>query len=103
MGTVMDEELNLITDEIVYQNGTQNGVTFYFVKGDVVQETFSSAICQTYMNSSEEYRKFLFSFRIIPIRDIKLVMDQAKVDFETARKALVECQGDIVNAIMSLC
>ncbi|NHW89169.1 MAG: nascent polypeptide-associated complex protein [Archaeoglobi archaeon] len=34
--------------------------------------------------------------------DVKLVMEQAKVDEETARKALIEANGDIAEAIMKL-
>ncbi len=34
--------------------------------------------------------------------DVKLVMEQAKVDEETARKALIETNGDIAEAIMKL-
>lgn len=34
--------------------------------------------------------------------DVKLVMEQAKVDEETARKALIDANGDIAEAIMKL-
>ncbi|MEM0203356.1 MAG: nascent polypeptide-associated complex protein [Archaeoglobaceae archaeon] len=34
--------------------------------------------------------------------DVKLVMEQANVDAETARKALIEANGDIAEAIMKL-
>ncbi|MEM4292359.1 MAG: nascent polypeptide-associated complex protein [Archaeoglobaceae archaeon] len=34
--------------------------------------------------------------------DVKLVMEQANVDAETARKALIEANGDIAEAIMQL-
>ncbi|MEM0022338.1 MAG: nascent polypeptide-associated complex protein [Archaeoglobaceae archaeon] len=34
--------------------------------------------------------------------DVKLVMEQANVDAETARKALIEANGDIADAIMRL-
>ncbi|MEM0353544.1 MAG: nascent polypeptide-associated complex protein [Archaeoglobaceae archaeon] len=34
--------------------------------------------------------------------DVKLVMEQANVDAETARKALIEANGDIAEAIMRL-
>ncbi len=34
--------------------------------------------------------------------DVKLVMEQAGVDEETARKALVEAEGDLAEAILKL-
>lgn len=34
--------------------------------------------------------------------DVKLVMEQANVDAETARKALIETNGDIAEAIIRL-
>ena len=34
--------------------------------------------------------------------DVKLVMEQAKVDEDTARKALVETNGDIAEALLKL-
>ncbi len=34
--------------------------------------------------------------------DVKLVMEQAKVDEETARKALIEANGDIAEALLKL-
>lgn len=34
--------------------------------------------------------------------DVKLVMEQANVDEDTARKALIEANGDIAEAIMKL-
>ena len=38
----------------------------------------------------------------ISVEDIKLVMEQANVDKETARKALIESNGDIAEAILKL-
>ena len=34
--------------------------------------------------------------------DIKLVMEQAGVDYDTARKALIEADGDLAEAILKL-
>lgn len=34
--------------------------------------------------------------------DVKLVMEQANVDEETARKALIEAKGDIAEALLKL-
>lgn len=34
--------------------------------------------------------------------DIKMVIDQAKVDYKTARKALEEAKGDIAEAILKI-
>ncbi|MEM1576686.1 MAG: nascent polypeptide-associated complex protein [Archaeoglobaceae archaeon] len=34
--------------------------------------------------------------------DVKLVMEQANVDAETARKALIEANGDIAEALLKL-
>lgn len=34
--------------------------------------------------------------------DVKLVMEQAKVDEETARRALIEAKGDIAEALLKL-
>ncbi|MCS7119512.1 MAG: nascent polypeptide-associated complex protein [Archaeoglobaceae archaeon] len=48
------------------------------------------------------------SYEIIKItpkiseEDVKLVMEQAKVDEDTARRALIEANGDIAEAIMKL-
>jgi len=38
----------------------------------------------------------------IPEEDIKLVMEQAGVDYETAKKALEETKGDLAEAILKL-
>jgi len=46
----------------------------------------------------EEIREMLR----IPEEDIQLVMEQAGVDRETARKALEETKGDIAEAIIKL-
>jgi nascent polypeptide-associated complex subunit alpha len=46
----------------------------------------------------EEVREILN----IPEEDIKLVMEQANVDYETARKALEETKGDLAEAILKL-
>ncbi len=42
--------------------------------------------------------------RALPINeeDVKLIMEQANVDEETARKALEEAEGDIAEALMKL-
>ena len=34
--------------------------------------------------------------------DVKLIMEQANVDEETARKALIEANGDLAEALMKL-
>ena len=34
--------------------------------------------------------------------DVKLIMEQANVDEETARKALIEAKGDLAEALMKL-
>ena len=46
----------------------------------------------------EEVRELLN----IPEEDIKLVMEQANVDYETAKKALEETKGDLAEAILKL-
>lgn len=46
----------------------------------------------------EEVREILN----IPEEDIKLVMEQANVDYETAKKALEETKGDLAEAILKL-
>ncbi|ACS90079.1 MULTISPECIES: nascent polypeptide-associated complex protein [Thermococcus] len=38
----------------------------------------------------------------IPEEDIKLVMEQTGVDYETAKKALEETKGDLAEAIVKL-
>jgi len=38
----------------------------------------------------------------IPEEDIKLVMEQTGVDYETAKKALEETKGDLAEAILKL-
>lgn len=38
----------------------------------------------------------------IPEDDIKMVMEQANVDLDTAKKALEESEGDIAEAILKL-
>ncbi|ASJ10518.1 nascent polypeptide-associated complex protein [Thermococcus sp. P6] len=47
---------------------------------------------------SEEVRQTLN----ISEEDIKLVMEQAGVDYDTARKALEETKGDLAEAILKL-
>ncbi|ASJ03647.1 nascent polypeptide-associated complex protein [Thermococcus profundus] len=47
---------------------------------------------------SEEVREVLE----IPEEDIKLVMEQAGVDYEAAKKALEEAKGDLAEAILKL-
>ena len=47
---------------------------------------------------SEEVREVLK----IPEEDVQLVMEQARVDRETALKALEETKGDIAEAILKL-
>ncbi|AEH24282.1 nascent polypeptide-associated complex protein [Pyrococcus yayanosii] len=46
----------------------------------------------------EEVRELLK----IPEEDIRLVMEQAGVDYETAKRALEETKGDIAEAIIRL-
>ncbi|WP_173391315.1 nascent polypeptide-associated complex protein [Thermococcus paralvinellae] len=46
----------------------------------------------------EEVREILN----IPEEDIKLVMEQTGVDYETAKKALEEAKGDLAEAILKL-
>jgi nascent polypeptide-associated complex subunit alpha len=47
---------------------------------------------------SEEVREVLE----IPEEDIRLVMEQARVDYDTAKKALEEAKGDLAEAIIKL-
>ena len=47
---------------------------------------------------SEEFREVLE----ISEEDIKLVMDQAGVDYDAAKKALEEARGDLAEAILKL-
>lgn len=47
---------------------------------------------------SEEVRAIVS----IPEEDIKLVMEQTGVDYETAKKALEEANGDLAEAILKL-
>ncbi len=47
---------------------------------------------------SEEVRPLLK----VSEEDVKLVMEQAGVDEETARKALIEAKGDLAEAILKL-
>jgi len=47
---------------------------------------------------SEEVRAVIS----IPEEDIKLVMEQAGVDYDTAKKALEEAEGDLAEAILRL-
>ncbi len=47
---------------------------------------------------SEEVRTVIS----IPEEDIKLVMEQAGVDYDTAKKALEEAKGDLAEAILKL-
>ncbi|MCX8171999.1 MAG: nascent polypeptide-associated complex protein [Archaeoglobaceae archaeon] len=74
------------TEEIIFRNPN---VTKISARG---METFqimgSYEIIKTSLEVNEE--------------DVKLVMEQAKVDAETARKALIEANGDIAEALLKL-
>ncbi len=74
------------TEELIFRNPN---VTKISAKG---METFQ-------VMGEYEVRKIAPQ---ISDEDVKLVMEQAKVDEETARKALVEANGDIAEALLKL-
>lgn len=101
-----------VLDEIHRQDGTRNGATVYYLKekdcwcSDLDacacdlrpnRITLSAAFCTMFVEDTVS-----FSDDIIPFKDIELVMKQANVKFEQARRALVDEKGDIVNAIACL-
>uniref|UniRef100_A0A7J2THB9 Nascent polypeptide-associated complex protein n=1 Tax=Archaeoglobus fulgidus TaxID=2234 RepID=A0A7J2THB9_ARCFL len=74
------------TEEIVFKNPS---VTKISAKGiETFQIVGSYEVVKMAPQISEE--------------DIRLVMEQAGVDEETAKKALIEANGDIAEAIMKL-
>ena len=99
---------DLILKEI-QEEQTPEGVTFYLTTPQILNVPWEYnpslveftkvpiIFCHMYICAKD--KKKLFPFDIIPVKDIHLVMKQSNVDFETARKALVAKQGDIVNAI----
>ncbi|MCQ4153730.1 MAG: nascent polypeptide-associated complex protein [Archaeoglobales archaeon] len=74
------------TEELIFRNPS---VTKISAKG---METFQ-------VMGEYEIRKIAPQ---ISDEDVKLVMEQAKVDEETAKKALVEANGDIAEALLKL-
>ncbi|MDK2795243.1 MAG: nascent polypeptide-associated complex subunit alpha [Archaeoglobaceae archaeon] len=74
------------TEEIIFRNPN---VTKISAKGmETFQVMGEYEIVKTAPEISEE--------------DIKLVMEQAKVDEETAKRALIEAKGDIAEALLKL-
>jgi nascent polypeptide-associated complex subunit alpha len=92
MGIEMEE---LDAKEVIIKTGTEElifrnpSVTKISAKG---METFQ-------VMGEYEIRKIAPQ---ISDEDVKLVMEQAKVDEETAKKALVEANGDIAEALLKL-
>ncbi|TDA27827.1 MAG: nascent polypeptide-associated complex protein [Archaeoglobi archaeon] len=92
MGIEMDELdakeviIKTSTEELIFRNPS---VTKISAKG---METFQ-------VMGEYEIRKIAPQ---ISDEDVKLVMEQAKVDEETAKKALVEANGDIAEALLKL-
>ncbi len=73
------------TEELIFKNPTVSKISARGV------ETFQV------MGSYEVVRKVQLNEE-----DVKLIMEQANVDEETARKALEEAGGDIAEALMKL-
>lgn len=73
------------TEELIFKNPTVSKISARGV------ETFQV------MGSYEVVRKVQLNEE-----DVKLIMEQASVDEETARKALEEAGGDIAEALMKL-
>jgi nascent polypeptide-associated complex subunit alpha len=57
---------------------------------------------QTYQIVGEEHEREISTKPEINEDDVKTVMEQAKVDEETARKSIEDNDGDLAQAIMSL-
>ncbi|MDI9642990.1 MAG: nascent polypeptide-associated complex protein [Archaeoglobales archaeon] len=74
------------TEELIFRNPS---VTKISAKG---METFQVAGQYEVVKITPE----------ISEEDVKLVMEQANVDAETARKALIEANGDIAEALLKL-
>ncbi len=92
MGIKM-EEIEGVTEVVIKMEGKE-----VVLKNPVVTAITAQGEKSYQIVGEEEVREVLN----IPEEDIQLVMEQAGVDRETARKALEETKGDIAEAIIRL-
>ncbi|WP_297069844.1 nascent polypeptide-associated complex protein [Thermococcus sp.] len=92
MGIKM-EEIEGVTEVVIKMEGKE-----VVLKNPVVTAITAQGEKSYQIVGEEEVREVLN----IPEGDIQLVMEQAGVDRETARKALEETKGDIAEAIIRL-
>ncbi len=96
----MMKQLGIKMEEL---EGVKEVVIRFENKEIVIREPIVTAIVAMGEKSyqivgKEEVREVLN----IPEEDIKLVMEQTGVDYETAKKALEETKGDLAEAILKL-
>lgn len=78
------------------------------IKTSTEEIVFKNPVVTKIAAKGVETFQIMGSYEIIKLaptisdEDVKLVMEQAKVDEETARKVLIEANGDIAEAIMRL-
>ncbi len=92
MGIKM-EEIEGVSEVVIKMEGKE-----IVLKNPVVTAITAQGEKSYQIVGEEEVREVLN----IPEEDIQLVMEQAGVDRETARKALEETKGDIAEAIIKL-
>ncbi|WP_297438669.1 nascent polypeptide-associated complex protein [Thermococcus sp.] len=93
MGIKM-EELEGVTEVVIRMEGKE------IILRDPVVTVITAQGEKSYqiVPGSEEVKAVV----TIPEEDIKLVMEQAGVDYEAAKKALKEADGDLAEAILKL-
>ncbi|MCD6559888.1 MAG: nascent polypeptide-associated complex protein [Palaeococcus sp.] len=85
LGGVKEVVIKLENKEIIIK---EPGVTVITAMGEKSYQIVGKEEIREILNISEE--------------DIKLVMEQAEVDYDSAKKALEETKGDLAEAILKL-
>lgn len=91
MGIEMEE---VSAEEVIIKTGTEEII---FKKPSVTKVSARGFEAFQIVGSYEIVKKFE-----INEEDVKILMEQAKVDEETAKKALIEAKGDLAEALMKL-
>jgi len=78
----------IVIDDPTVTTITVQGQTMFQVAGGTVKEEVHKEEVEEALSISED--------------DVKLVAEQASVSTEEARKALIECGGDLAQAILAL-
>ncbi|MCS7120997.1 MAG: nascent polypeptide-associated complex protein [Archaeoglobaceae archaeon] len=91
MGIEMEE---VYAEEVVIKTNTEDIV---FKKPSVTKISAKGFEAFQIVGNYEVLKKFEISEE-----DVKILMEQAKVDETTARKALIEAKGDLAEALIKL-